>query len=151
MMMRLDAATFAAAAHIALWIAIMFGGLLSPRWAAFSLGVAIPGIYVLHLLPFHVLVRYKVRHIYAHLDEYPPETGTRPGDPQFRKYLPARASDADLRRVTAAYRALEDGFVLPRLLRAVNDGLFADAFQKPFTPQGMLIFAAVLNYYMLKR
>jgi hypothetical protein len=142
--------TVVAAIHIALWIAIMFGGVLSSRWAAFSLGVGIPCIYLLHLLPIHILVRYKVRHIYAHLDDYPlTDARAARADPQFRKYLPARATDDDLRRVTSAYRSIEDGFVLPRLVRAINDGLFADAFQKPFTPQGMLIFAAILNYYML--
>jgi hypothetical protein len=145
--------------HVVLWLAVILGGFLSPRLAHANLLGSVPLIYLLHLLPFHVLVRAKVRRIAAATPERPAPPAL-PDSPcaglleaqvqqQVRTLVPPGTNDARVVEIARTYLAEERRLGLPSLLRRINGCVFRDAFQKPFSAQGLLILAAVANYATL--
>lgn len=150
--------------HSLIWAWLLLGGCVSPRMARWNLEMWIPGVYLCHLLPFHVLIRWKVRQIYTdRMSSDLTDTGPtlRTCSPscsqrmeskvmdQIRGYLPP-ISEEEVQEIARIYLEEEARLVLPALLRRVNECMFAGSFQKPLSAQGMLILAALWNYAALR-
>ena len=51
--------TVIALIHILIWVYVLFAFLFGKKYAIFNLYFVIPVIYLIHLLPFHVLIKLK--------------------------------------------------------------------------------------------
>ena len=108
--------------HILVWIYAIFGGFISKDHAKFIIYYFIPLIYILHLLPFHIIVSTKLRII---------------------------ESDVNVTDSTEYLHTLEHNNIIIYLFDKLHK-LFEKSFKNPLSPQGLLILGFIVNIYLLK-
>lgn len=134
--------------HTLFWGGLLFGGVWSPRVAAFNVLYVIPATYLLHTLPLHVLIRAKMACIdpAALPDEAPTIDMPERDYAVFRRHLPPDTPREVVHRVFSEYKRHEHRLVIPKIYDACVD-LFEDCFANPFSAQGLLILAGTVNAY----
>jgi len=111
--------------HTLIWCFILFGGCFSVTYAKINLLYVIPFVYLLHILPFHILTTLKVSNIKS--------TNPHITDEEIEK------------KMTDAFNI----FILPSIKNTLVN-FFSFSTFNPLSPQGMLILGGILNVYLLK-
>ena len=102
---------FLALIHILIWLFLLFGFLINSKIALFNTLFLLPSIYLIHILPFHVINKIKC---YINKNCY------------------------------------KDSIKIEKAIKFYYlKVFFNDSFQNPFSPQGLLILAYILNFYYL--
>lgn len=136
--------------HILVWIFIIFGGFISKNTCKSILFVFVPAIYIIHTLPFHVLLKKKLEMINNNLESF--GEVDRDVDPKLVVEL-MKSGPQDITKerqlaIAKVYFAEEDKFIVPEIYGKICT-LFSDSFANPLSPQGMLILAMIVNVYLL--
>lgn len=103
-------------------------------------------------MSFHPLIRKKIQYIMEHNIRSPCAIVLNELDIQEAKRI-ARLDNISEKRVLDAFvtlRCIENKFIIPRL-RYYGLGLFEGSFNNPFSPQGMIILAYIINSFILVR
>lgn len=142
--------------HILVWIYIVFGGLLSKGNSVFIVQIVIPAVYVLHVLPFHVILKMKAKTIDNNLDYYWNELSVkeRNGDLDLELYNVIKTCFDNIEqnriiKVVRVLQAKEHSITFIRYFNKVKE-IFKCSFQNPLSPQGMLILGFIVNWNLLK-
>jgi hypothetical protein len=108
--------------HIFIWLVIVLGGFVSKRIATLNIYILIPLVFILHMLPFHVLNGGKYNII---KDEY---KGTDPPE---------------------VLKGIEDQIFIKKMFNGLYN-IFGNSFQNPLSPQGMLILGFIISLYAIR-
>ena len=135
--------------HIFIWGFVLFGGFFSKDYGRANIKYIIPIVYVLHMFPYHFIVREKVRYIEKNI------TGM--WDPKFenvkydkdlykdmKKYMSKEVTEETALRVIKVLKGKEQAFWIVRIFESFKL-YFKDSFQNPLSPQGLLILGFILN------
>jgi hypothetical protein len=137
--------------HVAVWLVVVLGGAVSPRLAKLNLFVFLPLIYVLHVLPFHAILKPKLQYIAAHPEAFPPPTAS-PTPAEVAAYagqFDAGVPEAVRARAVAVMKDSERGNPVVSCFLGMRDA-FSHSFANPLSAQGMVILGFVLNIAALK-
>ena len=110
--------------HILGWIYVVFGGFMSENQNDIILYYIIPFVYIIHIAPFHVLVKTKLELI---KNEY-------------------KGIDIDEESIL---HDRENNFIIANLFYKLRE-FFSFSFQNPLSPQGLLILGFIFNLYIKK-
>ena len=138
--------------HIAIWLFVIFGGFISPLVCQINILVIVPFIYLIHILPLHVIVETKMKRLYKNYDQYKNVPEYAVDERQMimlKKYLPSDIDNEKVLKIIRVYLAEEDKLVIPRLHRKL-ESYFEKSFGSPVSAQGMLILAMIVSTYLLK-
>ena len=105
--------------HILGWIYVVFGGFMSENQNDIILYYIIPFVYIIHIAPFHVLVKTKLELI---KNEY-------------------KGIDIDEESIL---HDRENNFIIANLFYKLRE-FFSFSFQNPLSPQGLLILGFIFN------
>lgn len=105
--------------HVLIWLFIVLA-FLNKTTAYYNLYYIIPAIYIIHILPFHVINKLKE-------DVYP-----------VKEELENNMNN------------IHDGLVIPNVHSYFKDGVFKNSFANPLSPQGLLLFGAISSAWSLK-
>ena len=105
--------------HITVWVFVLLA-FLNPITAYYNVYYVIPMIYVLHILPFHILVSLKKK-IYS-----------------------------DDKEKKAKEDLVSKLLVIPYIFNKIKDFFNKFSYFNPLSPQGMLIFGLITSIYKLK-
>ena len=106
--------------HVIIWLFIVFA-FLNKKTSYYNLLYVIPLIYICHMLPFHILTRFK-ESIYKTKDEFKKNNNE-------------------------AFNIL----IFPSIHKYFRDNVFKNSFANPFSPQGLLILGAITSAWSLKK
>jgi hypothetical protein len=112
--------------HILIWLFIIFGGFISPTYSKHNIYSIIPLIYLLHMLPFHLLLESKLFIINNN-----------------NKTSNNNKSNSKILKEN------EDKYIIPHIFDKMNN-MFSSSFANPLSPQGLLILGYIVNIYLLK-
>ena len=143
--------TFLMMFHMAIWLFAIFGGLISPAICQFNILILVPVIYLIHILPLHIIVDNKIKHIINNLDKFDDiEYVLRPKKIEFlQNYIPKDVDNEKALKVMRIYSAEEDKLVIPKIHKRLEQ-CFENSFGNPLNAQGMLILAMIVSVYLLK-
>lgn len=135
--------------HIFIWCFIIFGGFFGKKYAIYNMKFIIPFIYLIHLLPFHVIVKQKVKFIETNYQKiWNPKFETIKYEIQeandIGKYLDNKENNGKILQIL---KGSEQSFFIIKLHHKLMS-FFKDSFQNPLSPQGMLILGYIINYYL---
>lgn len=137
--------------HILIWIFVIFGGFVSKNICKSILFVFVPVIYIVHTLPFHILLKKKLEMINNNLESF--GEVDRELDPELANQLmksgPPNISKERSMAIAKVYFAEEDKLIIPGIHGKIC-GLFSSSFANPLSPQGLLILAMIINTYVLR-
>ena len=144
--------------HVIIWLFVIFGGFISYKCTKIIILLLIPLIYIVHILPFHIISKQKLLYIYNDLDN------------QLKLYTNEdlnKISNEDLMICRDTYMSLppnlsketqdtivkidflnENKFIFPKFYRYIRK-YFVNSFADPLSPQGMLILGYIINIYLL--
>ena len=105
--------------HVAIWLFIVTA-FLNKETAYYNLYYIIPIIYIVHMLPFHIINSMK-ENIY-------PEEVER----------------------TDKIKEMHGILIVPSIFEKVRDDFLSKCFFNPLSPQGLLIFGAITSAWRLK-
>jgi hypothetical protein len=111
--------------HIGIWLFVLFGGFFKESYAKFNIIILIPFIYVIHILPFHMIVETKLRII--------------------------ENESIHNNNNTPSMKILEDEeckYILPYYFQKLKC-IFDNSFCNPLSPQGLLILGFIINVYVM--
>jgi hypothetical protein len=135
--------------HIFIWLFVIFGGFISSKICRLNLYIFIPLIYVLHMLPFHILVKYKMKFLNDNLNDFElKNTKLHEIDGDFGKNIDKSIPEDRAKKIISIY-CQEDDFFISRIHKKVGN-LFSNSFQNPTSPQGMLILGLIINIFLMK-
>jgi hypothetical protein len=117
--------------HILIWIFVIFGGIISYDYAKMNIMVIIPLIYILHILPFHIIVENKLKIINNNNNNYNKNTPSED-----------RLNPMDI------LKKEENKYIIPDLFYKLLN-LFSNSFANPLSPQGLLILGYIVNTYLI--
>ena len=143
--------------HMFIWVFIIFGGLIKEGFMKVNLLFLIPAIFLIQiLLPFHIFMKYKYNYIYENMEELNlkydielkkiSEIILDKGDIQC---MPNNIDIQTQKQIFKIYKCMENQYIIPRIMSKISS-YFEKSFQTPFSPQGMLILAFIINIYLLK-
>ena len=138
--------------HLAIWIFAIFGGFFSPIICQFNILILVPIIYLIHILPLHVIVDTKIKHLIKNCDNFTDveDYVLRPKKIEFLKnYIPKDVDEKKALKVMRVYSMEEDKLVIPKIHKRLEQ-CFENSFGNPLNAQGMLILAMIMSVYILK-
>ena len=106
--------------HIIVWVFILLA-FLNPITAYYNVYYVIPIIYILHILPFHIIISLKKKIYTDDKEEIDKETNV-------SKFL-----------------------IIPYIFINIQKFFEKFSFCSPLSPQGMLIFGLITSIYRLKQ
>jgi hypothetical protein len=110
--------------HIFVWLYVCFGGIISEKQNNFILYIGLPLIYIIHLLPFHIL--------------------------SISKDIIAKNITNNTKSESSELIAnISDIYIFPNFFGYLRS-LFDSSYQNPFSTQGLIIFAFIINVYLHK-
>jgi hypothetical protein len=112
--------------HLLIWIFIIFGGIISSDICKFIVFIMIPFIYVLHILPFHIIVEAKLRIIEKE-----------------------KSTDLENKSSTDILFEIENRNIIINLFNKLKTALNFSLLH-PLSAQGLLILGYIINIYLLK-
>lgn len=136
--------------HMLLFLFTFIGGFFSTNTSIIIMLIILPIIYMSQTMYFHPIIRKKIQYIMdnniqspclIHLNEY---------DIQHAIKM-ARFDNIPEKKVIDAFitlRCIENKFIIPKL-RYYGLQLFEGSFSNPFSPQGMVILAYIINSFIL--
>jgi hypothetical protein len=142
--------------HILIWIFVLFGGFINKKYALINIQYVIPFIYLVHLLPYHLIVKEKIKYIEKNLDKWNDidlaNTLVDESDVLFIKQYtqPTRTPETSDTKVAKILKYEEDNILIVKIKNIINNKLFKNSFQPPLSPQGMLILGFILNFNIYK-
>jgi hypothetical protein len=113
--------------HIIVWVYPIFGGFISVSNAKFILYYYVPFIYILHLLPFHIILNTK---LYLIDNTIISKTDNKPDN---KEYLHNK----------------EHEYTIIKIFHYIHS-TFEKCFANPLSPQGLLILSLIINLYIVK-
>lgn len=142
--------------HIVVWIYIVFGGFLSKGNALFIVYIAIPLVYILHMLPYHIICKMKAKTIDKHLDDFWKQLTLKEKsvelDLEIYNVIRVCFDNVEEDRIIKIVRVLqakENSITFVRYFNMIKN-MFKYSFQNPLSPQGMLILGFIVNLNLLK-
>lgn len=145
--------------YMFIWLFCFFGGLFSIKFVKIITLLILPGIYLLHILPFHIFEKEKINNINKHIEYYINKhekdikkitnddlyiyTGN------FLQCIPKDISDENKNLIIKVYICEENKYILPKLLRNLRK-IFKKSYFNPLSAQGMMILSYIINIYLLK-
>lgn len=138
--------------HMAIWLFAFVGGLYSPKLAVLIITLYLPALYCFQSMPLHVLTKHKLEYIlkYKSFLQWEEREHT---DKEMCDYtIWAKKMNLPLEDVVDAMDCIEhylECTVLSKIITFVR-GVFRDSWMNPLSPQGMLIFAFIINSLLLK-
>jgi Na+(H+)/acetate symporter ActP len=108
--------------HVLIWFYIVFGGLISIKHAKFIIYVLIPMIYILHILPFHLLLESKF-YIINNINN----------------------STVDNKEILEQE---EEKYIIPKIFANFKN-IFTSSFANPLSSQGLLLLGYIVNLYLI--
>jgi hypothetical protein len=144
--------------HMLFWIFLIFGAFISIKVSKIIMFIIIPFVYLLHLLPFHVIEKKKINLIYNNLEYYkniiPKEKfdNISPKDKMMSKALlhsMKNIPDKDKDLVINIHIIEEKKIPFMKEYKKIR-GCFLNSFANPLSAQGLLILGYIVNLYTLK-
>ena len=111
--------------HLGIWIFVVFGGFFKESYTKFNIMILIPFIYVIHILPFHIITSTKL-HIIENDSAY--NNNNTPS--------------------AQILKDEEQKYIIPYYFRKLNN-IFEDSLFNPLSPQGLLILGYIINVYIM--
>lgn len=112
--------------HILIWIFIVLGGIVSSEYTKLIIYKLIPFVYILHIFPFHLIVKTKLYIIDNNKNNNEKEKSS-----------------------SNILEEEEDKYVIPLYFGKFKN-IFSSSFGNPVSPQGLLILGYIINVYLLK-
>ena len=112
--------------HVIIWIFVVFGGMISSNICKFIIFIMIPFIYIVHILPFHIIVETKLRII-------------------------EKEKSDDLKNKSShdLLTEIEGRNIIINLFHKLQKALDFSLCH-PLSAQGLLILGYIINVYLLK-
>ena len=111
--------------HIFIWSYIIFGSFFGKKHARFIIYYLIPFVYILHILPFHILIELKKKLLNINNDEI-----------------------FDKKIMEIEYTIPIIGFIMKKFY-LINEKLDNYSTFNPISPQGMLILGMIIGIYFV--
>ena len=141
------------------WLYIIFGGLISVKSLFIIIFLINPIIYIIHILPFHIFLKSKLKEINNNYDKYLSEIDKRKLNNFNKKYLytsnklftsmPDNISEERKLMLAKIYIIHHHEFILPKYFEDLRY-CFRKSFSNPISPQGMVILSYIVNIFLLK-
>ncbi len=120
---------FLVSIHVLIWIYLIIGGLISDDQCNIILFYALPAVYLIHLLPIHLLSTAKKLLIRSNKKEF--------------------EVDEKNNNVETIAEEYENKNIIWYIFSGITK-MFTHSFQNPLSPQGLLILGFISNLYIKK-
>lgn len=132
--------------HIFIWCFILFAGFIDKKYSIINIKYIIPIVFFIHLLPYHFIVKEKIKYIEKNLDKlWDNKLEKITYDDKYlidiEKYIKNKDNSI---KIVKILKNKEQTFFIIRLFEGIQL-LFKNSFQNPLSPQGMLILGYILN------
>jgi hypothetical protein len=148
--------------HILIWLFIVFGGFISSTYANLNIFYIIPGIYILHILSFHILNEIKLKLLNIEEDKNNnilSDDNNCVKQCKLNKELKSLNNSEDdsitfnhciyeCKKYKELDKVLEK-YILPKILNNIKE-YFKNSFSNPVSPQGLLILGFIINTSLIK-
>ena len=137
--------------HIFIWCFILFGGLVYTPFSSINLLYLIPLVYLLHIFPFHFIIKTKIEFIEKNIDilwknSYDSILYDEDECKLFNKYILNKEHHSKIIKIL---KANEYSYPIVKWYHSIRS-FFKHSFQNPLSPQGMLILGSIINFYVYK-
>lgn len=142
--------------HILVWLYVVFGGFISKWHALFIIQLLIPAIYILHLLPFHILLKSKAELVYHNLEalwsQLSKKQKEEPTDEGLVKTVSMSLPNIDKEQVIKVAKIMQEKEQSIIFMKQYNKcRMFLErCFQNPLSAQGLLILGFIVNYNLVR-
>jgi hypothetical protein len=142
--------------HVFIWLFVVFGGLYSEKIIMLNLYILLPFIYLIQILPFHIIVKKKIEYIKDNYETLKIHCNSPPElcEEEYIRTIPNLSKHMNIQMdkmllYYAVYINNED--IVSRLYRKIKIKIDNwNSFQHPLSTQGLIIFAFIFNLYILK-
>jgi hypothetical protein len=148
---------FMSLVHTSIWVFLLFSGLLSCNMARTNLLYLIPLIYLVQtIFPTHIVTTHKVNYIRTHMKDLTFDKDIQLLDMEIQDIKHFAVNEGvSLQDTAKCFKVLkyyENKTIIPYFVDRARK-LFENAFQNPFTAQGFVILAFIINsiIYIKKR
>jgi len=141
--------------HIFLWLYVSFGGFISETQNNYILYIVLPMIFIFQLLPFHILNETKYM-LSDNIKNDPDNTidadykdiNNLSIDDKFNLCIKNGFKNNNKKTIQLLNDTL-DLYIIPKYIDDLKY-LFKSSFQNPFSAQGLIIIAFIINVYLHK-
>ena len=145
--------------HILVWLYILFGGLITLKSLFIIIFLINPIIYIIHILPFHIFIKSKLKEINDNYNKYLSEIDKLKLNNFNDKYLyiyndliasmTDNISEERKLMIAKLYILHQHEYIIPKLHQDL-EYCFRNSFGNPVSPQGMIILSYIINIFLLK-
>jgi hypothetical protein len=140
--------------HSIIWLCILFLGIFNKNICLIIIYLIIPCIYIIHIFPFHFLVKNKIDYIitnWTSLEKYSDKNFT-PNNKEEENDLKELSKYMKLPyEKLLLYFSVYNHFLDPISKNFFKlKKIFDNSFKNPFSTQGLMILAFIMNLIYLK-
>ena len=141
--------------HIFIWLYVSFGGFISETQNNFILYIALPIIYIVQLFPFHILneTKYMLTENIKNDSDNTINTDYKDInnlsiDDKFNLCIKHGFKNNNKKTMQLLNDTL-NLYIIPKYIEELKC-MFKSSFQNPFSAQGLIIIAFIINVYIHK-